>query len=60
MKLREKNGKYLCPQCGDILEVDTVRYNKITNGIFKSDKIITETTYHSKRCGWSYTEKTEE
>ena len=57
MKPIIKNGRFYCPQCGDELEVDTISYNKIVNGVFKSDKMIIETTYSSKRCGWSYTEK---
>ena len=54
---KDEYNKWFCPQCGDVLKITTVKYNKINDGVFKSDKMIIETTYTSKRCGWSYTKK---
>jgi len=58
--IEKSNGLWICPVCGDELVITTIRYNKIVNGIFKSDKVIKETTYHSNKCGWEYIEKVEE
>jgi len=54
-----KYSMWLCPQCGKELSVSSVKYHKIDNGVFKSDKVIIETTYECKVCGWSYWESEE-
>jgi predicted RNA-binding Zn-ribbon protein involved in translation (DUF1610 family) len=49
----EKYG-YLCPQCKKQIERTTVRYAEIVGGIFKTDRVIVETNFDCKHCGWSY------
>ncbi len=55
----EKDGNLYCPVCGHPVVERVVRYYKITHGVFKSDKIVTETTYECEKCGWSYWTKDE-
>ncbi len=56
----EKYGKYLCPSCGKELDIKTISYDKITDGIFRSGKTIMQTEETCSNCGWSYIEKEEE
>jgi len=55
----EIDGKLYCPVCRDEVVENVVRYYKITDGVFKSKKIVTEITYECKKCGWSYWTKDE-
>jgi hypothetical protein len=50
----EKYGKILCPQCGWILDINSITYNKIENGVFKSkDVMIYQTEERCPNCHWS-------
>ena len=52
-----ENEKYglLCPECKKILpKAEIVTYNEIDNGVFKSSRVVKETNYECKNCGWSY------
>lgn len=55
----ERYQTYFCPVCGTELRIDVVEYDEIVNGIFKSGKTVTETTYVCPKCCWSYWEPKE-
>jgi len=55
-----KYDKWICPICGNLLIIRSIVYDRIKDGVFKTGKLIRETSYECNTCGYLYyTKETE-